>query len=193
MAHEHDESRQTPEAVAETVGILPLRDTVLFPHAIIPLGAGRPTSLRLIDEASRAGRLIGVFTQRDASQEEPGETDLHRVGTLASIQRVLKQPDGSVRLIIQGLSRIRLVALEQQQPYLRARVEAVPDVVLAAPELELEALGRNAATSFRQIVEMSPQLPDEMAALVHDVTEPGRLADIIAAALPALQTRVKQE
>ncbi len=193
MVHDLDESRPAPGALPEAVGVLPLRDTVLFPHAIMPLGAGRPTSLRLIEEAARTGRPVAVFTQRDAATEDPAETDLHSVGVLASIQRVLKQPDGSLRLIIQGLSRVRMLALEQRQPYLAARVEPFADIVAATPDLELEALARNASALFRQIVELSPVLPDELGALVQDVAEPGRLADIIAATLPALQTRVKQE
>jgi ATP-dependent Lon protease len=193
MDHEIEESRPSRDAGPGSVGILPLRDTVLFPHAVMPLGAGRPASLRLIEEAARTGRPIGVFTQRDPATEEPGQGDLYRMGTLASIQRALKQPDGSVRLIIQGLSRVQLVALEQRQPYLTARVEPVGDVVGPTPDLELEALARNASALFRQIVELSPALPDELAAVVNDVTDPGRLSDIVAAAMPALQTRVKQE
>jgi ATP-dependent Lon protease len=192
MAIERD-TRTDVTAVPETVGVLPLRDTVLFPNAVMPLGAGRPTSLRLIEQAARTGQLVAAFTQRDPATDEPGEADLHRVGTLAAIQRVVKQADGSVRLIIEGMGRVRLVRLERERPVLEARVEAMPDVLPSPGDVETEALVRTATTLFRQIVQLSPLLPDEIAAVVEGVSEPSRLADAIAATLPSLTTRIKQE
>src|SRR4026208_2488163 len=112
----------------EQVPILPLRDTVLFPQSALPLGAGRESSVRLLDDGVRGNRLIGVFTQRDASTEEPQEADLHRIGTLATVHKVLKQPDGTVRLVVQGLHRIRITEIAQVRPYLVARIAAVPEV-----------------------------------------------------------------
>jgi ATP-dependent Lon protease len=95
----------SPDApVPEQVPILPLRDTVLFPQSALPLGAGRESSVRLLEEVVRGGRLIGVFTQRDPATEDPQEFDLHWVGTLATVHKVLKQPDGIVRLVVQGAS-----------------------------------------------------------------------------------------
>ncbi len=176
----------------ESLALLPLRDTVLFPQAILPLAAGRAASLKLIEDAARGDRTIGVVTQRDAAAEEPGESDLHRIGTLATIHKVVKQPDGTLRLVVQGIRRFRIVELTQMRPYLVARVEDVGELP-ASGDLETEALVRNAATLFRQIVELSPLLPDELAGAVQNVTEPGRLADVIAASLPALSTEVKQE
>jgi len=175
-----------------SLALLPLRDTVLFPQSILPLAAGRAASLKLIEEAARGDRTIGVITQRDAAAEEPGEPDLHRIGTVATIHKVVKQPDGTLRLVVQGLRRFRILELTQTRPYLLARVEEV-DEVTAAGDLETEALVRNATTLFRQIVELSPLLPDELAGAVQNVTEPGRLADVIGASLPALSTAVKQE
>ena len=96
-------------AVPEVLSILPLRDTVLFPQAVLPLAAGREASVRLIEDAVRGGRLIGVFGQRDPSREDPQEADLHRVGTVATIHKMVKQPDGTVRLVVQGLTRVRIV------------------------------------------------------------------------------------
>ena len=175
-----------------SLALLPLRDTVLFPQSILPLAAGRAASLKLIEEAARGDRTIGVITQRDPAAEEPGEADLHRIGTVATIHKVVKQPDGTLRLVVQGLRRFRILELTQTRPYLLARVEEM-DEVAAAGDLETEALVRNATTLFRQIVELSPLLPDELAGAVQNVTEPGRLADVIGASLPALSTAVKQE
>jgi ATP-dependent Lon protease len=186
------EGRAAGSEIPELVGILPLRDSVLFPHAALPLGAGRETSLRLLEEAARTGQPIGIFAQRDAAQDDPQEADLHRVGTLATILKVLKQPDGTVRLVVQGQRRIRLLELVQVRPYLRARVEEVVEIPAAAGDLETEALARNAATLFCQVVELSPTLPDELVTVLHNVTQPGRVADLIAASLPALSTQVKQ-
>ena len=179
--------------VPEVLSILPLRDTVLFPQAVIPLAAGRETSVRLIEDAARGGRLIGVFGQRDPSVEDPQQGDLSRVGTAATILKVVKQPDGIVRLVVQGIARVRIVEMVQTRPFLTARVEVVEETLPAAGDLETEALMRNAVTLFRQIVELSPFLPDEMTGAVQHVSEPGRVADIIAASLPALSTQVKQE
>ncbi len=180
-------------AVPETLPILPLRDTVLFPQAVLPLGAGRPSSLRLLEEAVSAGHPIGVVAQRDPAAEDPQQADLHRIGTLATIHRVLKQPDGTVRLVVQGMRRFRILELTQFRPYLVARVEEAPDILPAPGDLEAEALARRTATLFRQVVELSPALPDELGAAVQSVTEPDRLSDVIAATLPALGTQVKQE
>ena len=176
-----------------TLPVLPLRDTVLFPQAVLPLAAGREASVRLIEEAARGSREIAVFTQREAGTDQPGQADLHRVGTVAAIHKMLKQPDGTVRLVVQGLRRVEMLEVTQERPFLRARLEPVTPVAPAASDVEAEALARNAADLFRQVVELSPFLSDEMTALVQNVTEPGLLADAIAASLPALSTAVKQE
>ena len=178
--------------VPEQVPILPLRDTVLFPQSALPLGAGRESSVRLLDDVVRGNRLIGVFTQRDAVTEEPQEADLHRIGTLATVHKVLKQPDGTVRLVVQGLNRIRITEMTQVRPYLVARITPVAEVATPTGDLEIEALARNAGNLFRQVVELSPMLPDELATVVQNVTQPDRLADLIAATLPALNTETKQ-
>ncbi len=185
--------RERSVSVPDELALLPLRDTVLFPQSILPLAAGRQSSLKLIEDAVRGGQLIGVFTQRDPGTEEPTDADLYRTGTLAAIHKVLKQPDGTVRLIVQGLVRIHLAQLIQVRPYLKARVEEPLELPPPAGDLESEALVRNASTLFRQIVALSPLLPDELATVIQNVSEPGKLADVIAASLPSLSTQVKQE
>ena len=179
--------------VPEIVSVLPLRDAVLFPHAVMPLGAGRESSVRLIDDAMSGSRTLGAFGQLVASVDAPLESDLHRIGTYTTIHKVFKQPDGSVRLVVQGAARIRLLEIVQTRPFLRARVEEVPDIMPAAGDLEAEALTRNATTLFRQIVELSPLLPDELAEAVVNLTHPSHVADAIAASLPSLTSQARQE
>jgi ATP-dependent Lon protease len=179
--------------VPDLLPILPLRDSVLFPQAVLPLAVGRPASLRLVGEAARGSRLIGVVTQRDPAIEEPGPEDLHAIGMIAVIHRVVSQPDGTVRVVVQGLTRIRLLEVVQREPFLRARVEELADAGPASGDLEVEALTRSAAGLFQRVVALSPTLPDELAGVALNITDPGRLADVIGASLPALSTAVKQE
>src|SRR3970040_1432012 len=113
--------------VPDLISALPLRDTVLFPQAMLPLAAGRESSVKRIEDAVRAGAAIGAFGQLDPALDQPQESDLHRVGTYTSIHKVLKQQDGSVRMAVQGLARIRVLEFVQTQPFLRARVEGGPD------------------------------------------------------------------
>ena len=118
-----------PLAVPSELPILPLRDTVLFPNSFMPLAVAREASVRLIDESMTGSRLIAVFTQRDASVEEPSEDDLFRIGTATHIHKMFKLPDGSLRLIVQGLSRLRLDSVTASRPYLRAQVQTADDAI----------------------------------------------------------------
>jgi ATP-dependent Lon protease len=142
-----DKERLLPDILA----VLPLRGTVLFPQAVMPLGAGRASSVRLIEEAVQAGRLVGTVAQRDASEDAPTRAGLHDVGTAAVIHKALKQPDGSLRIVAQGLGRFRIVELVQTEPYLKARIEAVgedePD-----DDVELQALARSVTSLFESVV-----------------------------------------
>src|SRR5262245_10196387 len=165
-------AQQDAGRLPDTLSILPLRETVLFPQSILPLAAGRPASVKLIEEAVRGNRVIGVITQRDPAAEEPQEADLYRVGTLATIHKVAKQPDGTLRLVVQGLQRFRLTELIETRPYLKARIEEPMEITPVAGDLEAEALVRNAGTLFRQIVELSPLLPDELAGALQNVSDP---------------------
>jgi ATP-dependent Lon protease len=173
--------------------ILPLRDTVLFPNSFLPLAVARESSVRLIEEAIAGSKLVGVFTQKDASIEEPTQDDLHRVGTATHIHKMFKLPDGSLRLIVQGLSRLKLDNVIAVRPYLRARVSPAEDLVRDADRLEIDALQRNIKTNFQHVVSLSPLLSDDLQALAMNITEPGRLADFIASSLATLSTAVKQE
>src|SRR5919198_2984437 len=116
-----------PLSIPSELPILPLRDTVLFPNSFMPLAVARESSVRLIDDAIANGKLIAVFTQRDAAVEEPSREDLYAVGTATHIHKMFKLPDGSLRLIVQGLARLKLIEVVATEPYLRARVTAAPE------------------------------------------------------------------
>ncbi|HEX2240666.1 MAG TPA: LON peptidase substrate-binding domain-containing protein, partial [Actinomycetota bacterium] len=182
-----------PLAVPDELPILPLRDTVLFPNSFMPLAVARESSVRLIDEAISSGKLIGVFTQRDASVEEPQQDDLYRVGTASHIHKMFKLPDGSLRLIVQGLARLTLEQVTDTRPYLRARVSPAPESLIEDDRLEIDALLRNIKTNFQQVVSLSPLLSDDLQTLAMNIAEPGRLADFIASSLTTIGTAVKQE
>ncbi len=180
-------------SIPSELPILPLRDTVLFPNSFMPLAVARESSVRLIDEAIGNGKLIAVFTQRDPSVEEPQQTDLYPVGTATHIHKMFKLPDGSLRLIVQGLARVTLHELVSVQPYLRARVAVATDDTHDADHLEIDALARNIRTNFQQVVSLSPLLSDDLQTLAMNISEPGRLADFIASSLSTISTAVKQE
>ncbi|PWT79442.1 MAG: endopeptidase La [Blastocatellia bacterium] len=186
-------SNERPLSIPSELPILPLRDTVLFPNSFMPLAVARESSVRLIDDAIANGKLIAVFTQRDASVEEPGQEDLYTVGTATHIHKMFKLPDGSLRLIVQGLARLTLDEVVATQPYLRARLHAVAEDTNEADRLEIDALARNIKTNFQQVVSLSPLLSDDLQTLATNITEPGRLADFIASSLSTINTAVKQE
>jgi ATP-dependent Lon protease len=182
-----------PPAIPSELPILPLRDTVLFPNSFMPLAVARESSVRLIDDAIANGKLIAVFTQRDASIEEPQQADLYSVGTATHIHKMFKLPDGSLRLIVQGLARLTLDEVIATQPYLRARVSAADEGTNDDDRLEIDALARNIKANFQQVVSLSPLLSDDLQTLATNITEPGRLADFIASSLTTISTAVKQE
>jgi len=195
-----DESTRVQSGAAERsftvpgdVPILPLRDTVLFPNSFMPLAVARESSVKLIDEAIASGKVIGVFTQKDPTQEEPGEQDLHSVGTLTHIHKMFKLPDGSLRLIVQGLARISLNRVLATKPYLRAEVSEVIDVLRETDALEIDALERNIRANFSQVVQLSPVLSEDLNALATNISDVTRLTDFVASNLGTINTVVRQE
>jgi ATP-dependent Lon protease len=179
--------------VPDELPILPLRDTVLYPNSFMPLAVARESSVRLIDEAISGGKLVGVFTQRDAAVEEPHKDDLYTVGTASHIHKMFKLPDGSLRLIVQGLARVTLEEVTETRPYLRARVRQAAEAFDDNDRLEIDALLRNIKTNFQQVVSLSPLLSDDLQTLAANIADPGRLADFIASNLTTIVTPVKQE
>jgi ATP-dependent Lon protease len=179
--------------VPDELPVLPLRDTVLFPNSFMPLAVARESSVQLIDEAIAGSKVIGVVTQRDASIEEPQREDLYTVGTASQIHKMFKLPDGSLRLIVQGLSRLVIDDVTATRPYLRARVRPATEVLRAADRTEIDALMRNIKTNFQKVVSLSPLLSEDLQTLAATITEPGRLADFIASSLTTLETAVRQK
>ena len=186
-------SGDRPLSIPGELPVLPLRDTVLFPNSFMPLAVAREASVRLIDEATASGRMIGVFTQREASVEEPLLDDLYSIGTATHIHKMFKLPDGSLRLIVQGLARVRLDRIVQTRPYLRGAVSTAEEVLRDEDHLEIDALQRNIKGNFQHVVSLSPVLSDDLQALSANITDPGKLADFIASSLTTIGTPVKQE
>jgi ATP-dependent Lon protease len=180
---------ETPRLPSE-LGIIPLRDTVIFPYMIAPLVIGRAKSLHLVDEAANTDRMVGLATQIKPDVEDPGIGDLNAVGTAATILKMLKFPDGSTRVLVQGASRIRLRSFTQREPYFRAEIDPVPEVGDAS--VETQALLRSVSDIFGRIVGLSPHLPDELQVAVMNIDNASRAADLIASNIN-LSTPEKQE
>lgn len=189
-------ARKSPKQTAETprlpseLGIIPLRDTVIFPYMIAPLVIGRAKSLHLVDEAANTDRMVGLATQVKPDIEDPDARDLNTVGTAATILKMLKFPDGSTRVLVQGASRVRLKNFTQKDPYFKAEIEPVPEVADAS--VETQALLRSVSDIFGRIVGLSPHLPDELQVAVMNIDNASRAADLIASNIN-LSTGEKQE
>jgi ATP-dependent Lon protease len=174
------------------LAILPVRDTVLFPGAVMPLPVGRESSLALLNSLEGTEKLLGVVAQLDPRVEIPTGTDLHGVGTLARVHKMVRMPNGNIVAFLEGLDRIRVMEVIAMKPFLRARVEEQPDLE-ADRDAELTALERNVQELFREVVARSPQLSDDLQSEVMNQETPGRLADFVAFTLPSLTTMVRQE
>ncbi len=185
---------RTKMPIPEELRLLPLRDTVLFPLVVSPLSVGRESSIKLIDDAVTSGeRIIAVAALRDPQIEHPKQEDIYPIGTAVVIHTMMRLPD-NIRLIVQGIQRIRIREITQLEPYLRAKIEVLAEKTDYSSEemIEIEALRRNVGNLFQRVVALSPNLPDELQALPNTVTKPGFLADAIANNLP-ITTPQKQE
>ena len=179
------------ETTERSLPILPVRDTVLFPHAVLPLTVGRESSVQLINSLGE-DKTIVVVAQREARVDSPQPTDLYSIGTLAVVHKVVKMPNQSLFVFAEGLERVRLADFAQLSPFMRARVTTIPEII-PPKDSEIEALQRNVLTLFQQIVAGSPTLSDELSTVAMNIEEPGRLVDFIASSLPSLSTSDKQE
>ncbi len=196
--HEQTVSFATPaeettaiESAKDNIPVLPVRDTVLFPHAVLPLTVGRESSIQLINSLGEEKTVL-VVAQREARVDNPQPTDLYSIGTLATVHKVVKMPNQSLFVFTEGLHRGKMAEFTQLTPFMRARVDLLPDRELEHSP-EIEALQRNVLTLFQQIVAASPTLSDELQTVAINIEEPGRLVDFVASSLPSLSTRDKQE
>ena len=173
------------------IPVLPVRDTVLFPHAVLPLTVGRESSIQLIESLGEE-RTIVVTAQQDARLDTPTPTDMHSVGTLATVHKVVRMPNQSRFVFTEGVERVRLIRYIQTEPFMIAEVEPLEDV---EPDTtaSVEALVRIVVGQFQQIVAESPTLSDELRTIAANIEEPGRLVDFVASSLPFLTTDDKQQ
>jgi ATP-dependent Lon protease len=176
---------QTDEQVRlpDSLPVLPLRDIVIFPFMIVPLFVQRERSIRAVDQALAENRMIMLVAQRDLEKEEPTASDLYDYGTAAAIMRMLKMPDGRIRILVQGLTRARVSRYDENLPHLLAHIEPLTDSEPDADELELEALIRNVRSSLERAITLGKNISSEVMAIVANLEDPGRLADVAASNL----------
>ncbi|HEU5422332.1 MAG TPA: endopeptidase La [Nitrolancea sp.] len=177
---------QTPEVLP----ILPLKGTVVFPMTLVPLAAGQPRSLRLIDDVVSGNRLVGLVLQKDPEQKTAGPGDTYTIGTVASIHQMMRVPDGTVRLAVQGLRRIKILDWVGEEPFLTARVEDMP--VEVEDSVEVKALMRNVVDLFQRMVALVSNLPEELVTAALNVEDPMHLVYLIASNL-RMEPEEKQE
>ena len=168
-------------AIPSELSILPLRGVVIFPSAIVPLLISRGPSLRLVEEALAGDRMLGLMTQKNPEEETPQPEGLYSRGTAGRILKMLKYPDASVRILVQGLRRIDIVEYTQREPYLKARVRHLQDTI--RPSKDLEAIQAHMVNQFAKFVSMIPYLPDELQVVVMNIKDPGKVTDLIASNL----------
>jgi len=168
------------DEIPSVLPILPLRNSVFFPGGVLPLAVGRTKTIALIKDAVRDDQVIGVVTQKKAEEEDPSAGDLHTMGTVARIVKLLKMGEDNYSLVVQGLARFKINEVTQEQPYLKARITPVEDLT-ATDDVEVEALAINLKKLAREVIELMPDLPAAATELVESITHPGHLADLIAA------------
>lgn len=178
------------EAIPEAVPILPLRDTVVFPETVTPLAVGQERSVKLVDDVLHKDKIIGLVTIKHKDVELAGPDDVYQIGTAAIIHKMLKVPDGSLRILVQGLKRIKIISYVQMEPYLVARVEVLEDKLEMTKEVE--ALSRNLLNVFTKIIGLVPYLPEELQMAASNVDDPSALCYLIASAIK-IKTGEKQE
>jgi ATP-dependent Lon protease len=194
MAVEEQEitvAAEADQAAAEELPILTVRDTVIFPGAMLPITVGRPASVALVQSLGE-NRSLGVVSQLDPRIDTPKPEDLYQVGTLCVLHKAIRVPKENLLLFCEGVTRIRTQEFTTTEPFLKARVERIPELE-PQPADEIEALRQNVVNLFQQIVAASPNLSDEVAATAGQITEPGRLADWIAGTMPSLSPPERQK
>ncbi len=170
-------------AIPEELPILPLRGMVVYPLMVLPLNVGQPRSVRLVDDVVVGDRLVGLVASKDSEIDEPTSDEVHQVGTVAIIHRLFKAPDGTMRVIVQGVERIRIDEWTASEPYLKAKVSQVPDILPEEGNVEVEALMRNVAELFGRLVSLVPHLPDELMMAAQNTDDPRQLVYLISTSI----------
>jgi len=180
-----DEEQMNLENIPEELAILPLRNTVLFPGVVIPITVGRDKSIKLIKDANKADRIIGVVSQKDVSVDDPGINDLNQVGTVAMIIKMLRMPDGNTTVIIQGKRRFRLEEITSEEPYFRAKISSFEEVRPAKNDKEFGALVASLKEISLQIIKQSPNIPSEAGFAIKNIESPSFLINFISSNMNA--------
>jgi len=184
---------QRIQTIPDELPILPVRDAVIFPNAVVPLTVGRESSVKLINDVQQRDGMLVVLTQRDKRVDSPAPADLYDIGTVSMVHRAMKTPEGNLFVIIMGVSRVRIEEFLQFEPYLRARIRPIPDEKEDdESSVDFQALRGSVLNQFERIIKLSPQLPDDLQTLVINIEEPGRMADYVASNLPNLSIVSKQ-
>jgi ATP-dependent Lon protease len=183
---------QRIQTIPDQLPVLPVRDAVIFPNAVIPLNVGRESSVKLINDVQQGDGMLVVLTQRDKRVDAPAPADLYEIGTVSMVHRAMKTPEGNLFLIIMGVARVRIDEFTQFDPYLRGRIKTVQDDKEDENSVDFQALRRTVISQFERIVKLSPQLPDDLQTIVVNMEDSSRLADYIATNLPNLSIVSKQ-
>ena len=170
-------------ALPDVVAVLPVRNTVVFPHAVMPMTVGREKSKRLLQETLPQQKFIGVVCQKNGDQEDPGPDDVRAVGTLAAVLKLLRMPDGSQTVVIQGVTRFRVVEFVQTEPFLKARIERLADTLDPAKAKDIEAMALHVRTNAKDLIRKSDTIPDEAALMLENIDSIGGMTDFLAANL----------
>ena len=173
--------RASEPIISDDLPVLPLRGVVIYPMMWLPLPIGQERSIRLVENTLPNNRIIALVTSKNEDIDEPAPGEIHAIGTAAQVHRVLKTPDGTMRLLVQGLERVRLLEYTQERPFLRARVEIIPEKL--EDGLEMEALMRAVQDLFRKLIELEPQMPDELTVMSINVDDGRQLAYLVASSM----------
>lgn len=178
--------------IPDTLPVLPVRDIVVFPYMILPLFVGREMSIKAIDYSLSTNRMVFLLTQKDLNVENPAPEDLFSIGTVAIVMRMLKLPDGRVKILVQGLSKARALKYDQTDPFFKASIEKITDQKTEPLSIEDEALVRNAKGQLEKVVSLGKSILPDIMGVVENIEEPGRLADLVASNI-GLKTEQSQE
>jgi ATP-dependent Lon protease len=187
-----EEKEEKELQIPDVLPVLPVRDIVVFPYMILPLFVGREMSIKAIDEALSGNRMIMLLTQRDPGLENPTAEDLYRVGVVGLIMRMLKLPDGRIKVLVQGLSKASVKEFRQEEPYYTAEIEKIEEKPVAEVPLELEAMVRTVKEQMDKAVNLGKSILPDIMVVIENLDDPGRLADLVASNL-GLKTEQAQE
>src|SRR5215471_8341061 len=196
MGMEIVKADQSPEqqqfSIPDVLPVLPLPDVVVFPYMIVPLFVNRDRSAKAVDQALAENRMIMLVAQKNSNVDDPKAADLNTVGTVSLIMRMLKLPDGRVRILVQGFARAHVESYDETHPYLAAKVRPMIEPQVVPDSVELEALIRNVKAAVEKAVSLGKNLSQDLMAIAANLDEPGRLADLVASNLELKVDKAQQ-